>query len=209
MSVRRNLFGATTAVFAVAVLTGCGASVAEPTGEELFERAESVYLEFKETTNGVLAAVHDGPWEVGTYGMSPSGVGCGDGWKFDLTRTVRIDPAEIAAKREAVSQHLVAEGFEVEGMDLSSGTVSSGDVIVRKQGVFSLLTVTLISNGNVVVTATSPCQPGDKFELNRLMYGDDIIADWPVPAQESPSDPLFFGIVDGEPRLPASSTPTD
>ncbi|WP_147374408.1 hypothetical protein [Microbacterium sp. AG238] len=68
-----------------------------------------------------------------------------------------IDPAEIPDKREAVSQHLVEAGFEVEGMDLASGTVSSGDVIVRKQGVYSLLTVTLIDNGNVVLTATSPC----------------------------------------------------
>lgn len=75
MSMRRSLFGATAAAFAVTVLTGCGATVAEPTGEELFERAESLYLDFRETTNGVLAAVHDGPWEVGTYGMLPSGVG--------------------------------------------------------------------------------------------------------------------------------------
>jgi hypothetical protein len=209
VSMRRSLFGATAAAFAVTVLTGCGATVAEPTGEELFERAESLYLDFRETTNGVLAAVHDGPWEVGTYGMLPSGVGCGDGWKFDLTRTVSLDPAEIPDKREAVSQHLVEAGFEVEGMDLASGTVSSGDVIVRKQGVYSLLTVTLIDNGNVVLTATSPCQPGDIEELDRMMYGDDPIPDWPVPEQEAPSDPIFFGIADGKPRLPSSAPPAD
>jgi len=68
VSMRRSLFGATAAAFAVTVLTGCGATVAEPTGEELFERAESLYLDFQETTNGVLAAVHDGPWEVGRTG---------------------------------------------------------------------------------------------------------------------------------------------
>ncbi len=97
------------------VLTGCGATVAQPTG--------------------------DGPWEVRTYGMTPSGVGCGDGWKFDLTRTTTIDPAGVSGKREAVAQHLVSEGFEVDGMDLESGEVASTDVIVREQGVYSLLTV--------------------------------------------------------------------
>lgn len=67
--------------------------------------------------------------------MTPSGVGCGDGWKFDLTRTTTIDPAGVAGTREAVAQHLVSEGFEVDGMDLDSGEVASTDVIVREQGV--------------------------------------------------------------------------
>lgn len=173
--------------------------MAEPTGDELYQQAESLYLDFRETTNGVLAVVHDGPWDVRTHGMTPSGVGCGDGWKFDLTRSTTIDPGDVAAKREAVAQHLVSAGFEVDDLDLASGQVASGDVIVREQGVYSLLTVTLVDNGNVVVTATSPCRPGDKVELSRMLFGDGPLPEGYLPQQESPSDPLFFGITPGEP----------
>ncbi|RKE60001.1 hypothetical protein DEU36_2432 [Microbacterium sp. AG238] len=42
-----------------------------------------------------------------------------------------------------------------------------------------------------------------------MIYGDDPIPDWPAPEQEAPSDPIFFGIADGEPRLPSSPPPAD
>lgn len=188
---------------ATIVLTGCGGTVAEPTGDELYERAESLYMDFRTKTNAVLAAVHDGPWDIadGGYGMSPSGVGCGDGWKFDLTRSTTIDPAVIDDKRAAAAAALVSEGFEVENMDLGSGEVTSSDVIVREQDVYSLLTVTFVNNGNVLVTATTPCNPGDKFELGERLFGTETLRNGYLPQQESPSDPLFFGITPGDPQF--------
>lgn len=181
------------------------------TDEQLYERAESLYMEYRGQTNDVLALIQEGPWEVGDggYGMSPIGVGCGDGWKFDFTRSTTVDPAEQPRLRQAVAEHLVARGYEVAGIDLSSESVSSGDVIVRKQGVYSLLTVTFISNGNVLVQATTPCQPGDQQVLREQIFGEDPLEWGYLPLQEAPSDPLFFGITPGDPQfLPSpSATP--
>ncbi|OYC97923.1 hypothetical protein [Microbacterium sp. Yaish 1] len=181
-----------------AALTGCASSDPPPSGVALYWQAESLYFDFRETTNGVLAVIDEGPWEVRTYGMTPSGAGCDDGWKFDLTRTTTIDPTDVEGKREAVAQHLVSEGFDVDGMDLAPGEVASTDVIVREQGVYTLLTVTLVDNGNVVVTATSPCKPGDKFELSRMLFGTGPLPEGYLPDRESPADPVFFGTDLGE-----------
>ncbi len=52
---RKKLFGATMVAAAAIVLTGCGATVAQPTGDELYQEAESLYFDFRETTNGVTA----------------------------------------------------------------------------------------------------------------------------------------------------------
>lgn len=198
-------------VLAVSILTGCGGGpVAEPTDEELYDRAEEVYFEYREIVNGVLATIHDGPWEVSgssAYGMVPSSAGCGDGWNFSLTRTTTIDPVEQDRIRQDVADHLTDAGYEVEGMDLGSGEVTSSDVIVREQGIFSLLTVTFVNNGNVVVLADTACQPGDDIELGDMLFGDARLAQGYLPRQESPSDPLFFGITPGDPQFLPSPSP--
>jgi len=193
---------ATAAGIAALLLTGCGGTVAEPTEDDVYAQAESLYFEYRETTNEVLSIVDDGPWRVDTYGMTPSGAGCGDGWKFDLARSTSIDPTAIADTRAAVAEHLIGAGFDVEGMDLESDAASSGDVIVREQGVYSLLTVTFVDNGNVVVTATTPCHAGDRFALSDRLFGEDALpGQGYLPAEESPSAPLFFGITPGEPKF--------
>ncbi|MGA7147727.1 MAG: alpha/beta hydrolase [Microbacterium sp.] len=116
--------------------------MAAPSDDELYAQAEQVYFDYREAVNGVLEVIHDGPWEVGdgAYGMVPSGAGCGDRWNFKLTRTTTIDRAEQDRIRQDVADHLTDAGYEVEGMDLGSEAVTSSDVIVRKQGIFSLLT---------------------------------------------------------------------
>lgn len=192
-------------------LTACGGGPmkTEPAGDALYASAESLYMTYRETTNRVLARVDDGPWQVGEggYGMTPSGVGCGDGWKFDLTRSTTVETADVPALRQAVAEQLVDEGFDVEGMDLSSETVASGDVIVREQGVYSLLTVTFVDNGNVLVKASTICQPGDRRELRDRIFGTEPLEYGYLPLEEAPTDPLFFGITPGEPRFSPSEEP--
>lgn len=180
------------------------------TDEQLYERAESLYMEYRTQTNEVLALIDEGAWVVndGGYGMSPSGVGCGDGWKFDLTRSTIVDPAAQPRMRQAVVEHLAARGYEVAGMDLASQTVASGDVIVREQGVYSLLTVTFVSNGSVLVKATTPCQSGDQQVLRQRIFGDEMLEFGYLPQEESPADPLSFGITPGDPRFLPSPAPT-
>lgn len=208
---------AAMAVLALA-LTGCaneGDAMATPTGDELVAQAKQHYLDYRGVTNELQALIFDGPWEVpdGSYGMVPSSSGCpADSYKFELTRSTHVDPDTQEALSGAVRAHLTDAGYEVEGQDLGSGEVQSTDVIVRKQRDFSLLMVTFVSNGNVLVTATTTCWPGDEHELADLLFGDAVLSEGYLPREESPSDPLFFGVTPGEPafgQTPApSSTPT-
>ncbi|WP_127819440.1 hypothetical protein [Microbacterium sp. CPCC 204701] len=185
--------------------------MAEPTGDELYAQAEEVYFEYRGFVNDLLAVIDDGPWKVrdsGAYGMVPSGGGCGDGWNFSLSRATAVDPAEQDRMRRDVADFLTDAGYEVEGMDLGSREVVSSDVIVREQGLFSLLTVTFVNNGNVLVVADTACHPGDPVELGDMLFGDAQLAKGYLPREESPSDPLFFGITPGDPQFQPSPSPS-
>ena len=205
IGVTRAAVTAGVSLVVAGMLTGCGggAGLAEPTGDDVYERAEDLYTDYRETTNRVLARIDEGTWQVGDggYGMTPSGSGCGDGWKFDLTRSTTVDPADQPVLRQAVADQLLADGFDVEGLGLSSDTVASADLIVREQGVFSLLTVTFVDNGGVLVKATTPCQPGDRADLREWLFGSEPLEYGYLPSEESPSDPLFFGITPGDPQF--------
>jgi hypothetical protein len=197
-------------MLAVSIVTGCGGGpVAEPSGDELYAQAEEVYFGYREVVNGVLSTIHEGPWSVGEggYGMEPSSAGCDGGWNFGLTRSTTVDPAEQDRMRQDVVAYLTDAGYEVEGLDLGSGESASGDVIVREQGVFSLLTVTFVANGNVLVVADTACHPGDHFELGDMLFGGVQLAQGYLPREESPSDPLFFGITPGDPQFMPSPAP--
>ncbi len=185
--------------------------MADPTGDELYAQSEEVYFEYREFVNGLLAVIHDGPWEVrdsGAYGMVPSGGGCGDGWNFSLSRATAVDPAELDRLREDAADYLTDGGYQVEGMDAGSSEVVSRDVIVREQGLFSFLTVTFVNNGNVLVVADTACHPGDHFELGDMLFGDAQLAKGYLPREESPSDPLFFGITPDDPQFLPSPSPS-
>lgn len=193
-------------------LTGCvnGGEGMTPTGDELVAQAKQHYLDYRSITNDVQALIHDGPWEaeVGSYGMQPSAAGCDDDtYKFDLTRTTQVDPDEQNALRDEVRDYLVDAGFEVEGQELGSGESQSSDVIVRRQGDFSLLMVTFIANGSVLVTATTKCWPGERNELSKLIFGGVTLSEGYLPREESPRDPLFFGVTPGEPAFGPTPTP--
>ena len=175
--------------------------MATPTGDELVAQAKQHYLDYRTVTNDVQALIFDGAWEadIGSYGMQPSPEGCGDGtYRFDFTRTTKVAEEEQDAARDRVLSYLKAS-YEIEGQDLGSGDSQSTDLIVNKQGDFSQLMVTFIANGSVLVTAITKCWPGDADELSDLIFGDVNLAEGYLPAEESPSDPLFFGITPGEP----------
>ncbi|MFK3676815.1 hypothetical protein ACI2IP_03755 [Microbacterium sp. NPDC090218] len=204
---------AAMAVLALA-LTGCtneGDGMATPTGDDLVAQAKEHYLDYRGVTNDVQALIFDGPWEApgGSFGMEPSGAGCPEGsYKFSLARSTEVDPGEHAERSSAVQKYLTDAGYELDGMDLGSGEVKSTDVIVREQGDFSLLTVTFITNGSVLVTATTKCWPGDRIELSGLIFGGANLSEGYLPREESPSDPLFFGVTPGEPAFGPTPSPT-
>lgn len=209
---KRWRLSAALAMLALA-LTGCakeGDGMAIPTGEELVAQAEQHYRDYRSVTNEVQARIFDGPWQVETasFGMQPSAAGCSDeSYKFDLARTTRVDPEAHDAAREDVATYLADAGYDVESKDLGSGEAKSTDVIVREQGDFSLLMVTFIANGNVLVTATTKCWPGDRHELSDLMFGGVTLSEGYLPREESPSDPLFFGVTPGEPAFGPTPAP--
>lgn len=196
------------------VLTGCangGNSMEPPTGDELFAEAEQHYFDYRAVTNDIQALIFEGPWEVppGSYGMEPGSSGCPDGsYKFDLFRSTDVDLGELERLRGDVREFLVDAGYEVEGMELGEGESHSIDWIVREQGDFSLLMVTFIANGAVSVSAKTTCWPGDEYELGDLLFGGVYLSEGYFPREESPSDPLFFGITPGEPAFRGTPSPT-
>ncbi|MFJ4253628.1 hypothetical protein [Microbacterium sp. NPDC090003] len=208
---KRWRMSAVVAVLALA-LTGCvnGGDGMTPTGDELVAQAKQHYFDYRSITNDVQALIYDGPWEaeIGSFGMQPSAAGCGDnGYKFDLTRTTQVDPDAQDAMRDEVRRYLTDAGFEVEGQELGSGEVQSSDVIVRRQGDFSLLMVTFIANGSVLVKANTKCWPGDRNEISQEIFGGVTLSEGYLPRKESPSDPLFFGVTPGEPSFAPTPSP--
>jgi len=182
-----------------------------PTGDELVAQAKQHYLDYRGVTNEVQALIDEGPWQadVGTFGMQPSGAGCPDGsYNFSLTRATHVDPAEHSAMADAVRTYLEDAGYELEGMNLGSAESGSADIIVRKQGDFSVLMVTFIHNGNILVSADTKCWPGDRAELSKAIFGGVYLSEGYLPAEEAPSDPLFFGVTPGEPGFRPTSSPT-
>lgn len=195
------------------LLTGCvdgKDGMDTVTGEELVDQAEQHYRDYRTVTNDVQRLIFDGPWQtdIGSYGMQPVDLGCDAGqYAFDLVRTTRVDPAAQASMRESVVAYLEDAGFDLEEQELGDGDSQSTDVIVRKQGDFSQLMVTFIANGSVLVSATTACWPGDADELGDLLFGDAVLAEGYLPREESPDDPLFFGVTPGEPSFRPGATP--
>ncbi|WP_157432207.1 hypothetical protein [Agromyces italicus] len=182
-----------------------------PTGDELVTQAKQHYFDYRAVTNDIQALIDEGPWEarIGSFGMQPSSAGCPDGsYNFSLTRSTHVDPAEHDELADAVRTYLEDAGYEYEGVNLGSAESGSSDVIVRKQGDFSLLMVTFIHNGNVLVSAETKCWPGDDNELSDAIFGDAILSEGYLPREEAPSDPLFFGVTPGQPEFGPTPTPT-
>lgn len=181
----------------------------EPTGNELYAQAEALYFDYRDVVNGVLSAVSDEPWKVeGLYGMEPSEAGCRGGWNFTLGRMTTVDPASHDELRQSVADYLTGAGFEVQDEVVGAGDPVSEDVVVTEQGDFSSLRATFVSNGNVLVTASTRCMPGDVGELDTLLFDGVTVAEGYLPTSESPSDPLFFGVTPGEPGFLPTPTAT-
>jgi hypothetical protein len=191
-------------------LAGCAPAEPAPTGDQLVDQARQHYVEYRTITNDIQALIFTGPWEsdIGGYGMQPTDLGCRDDeYSFDFTRVTRVPSDDHAALNDGVLAYLEEAGYEVEGQQLGSGTSQSLDLIVRDQAPFRQLMITTIGNGSVLVTAETVCWPGDPDELSELIFGSVNLSQGYLPAEESPTDPLFFGITPGEPAFSNKSTP--
>lgn len=192
---------------AVVLLAGCGDGgepVEVPKGQELFDQAEQRYMDYRTVVNGVQAAIFDGPWESdGDYGMVPTDLQCeADEYRFDLARSVALDPSDYEAAQQRARDALVEAGFSFEGQGLGSGEQASLDLVVKDQLGFSEIRVAFFkATHGVIVWATTDCAPGDSYELSDLLFHDELDLSGYLPDMESPSDPLFFGITPGDPQF--------
>lgn len=199
--------GLCLAAAVVVLATGCGDGgepVEVPTGQALFDQAEQKYMDYRSVVNEVQVAIFDGPWEVGgDYGMLPTDLQCEEGeYKFHLTRTVELDPADYEAAQERARVALADEGFSFDGQGLGSGEQSSVDLVAKDQLGFSEMRVAFFqATTSVTVWARTDCAPGDRHELSNLLFSDESNLDGYLPKMESPSDPLFFGITPGDPQF--------
>lgn len=175
-----------------------------PTGQVLFDQAQQKYMDYRSVINEVQAAIFEGPWEVGgDYGMIPTDLQCEEGeYKFDLTRTVELDPADYGPAQERARDALVDTGFSFDGQNLGSGEQASLDLVAKDQLGFSEVRVAFFqATTSVIVWATTDCAIGDSHELSNLLFHDELDLDGYLPKTESPSDPLFFGITPGDPQF--------
>jgi hypothetical protein len=194
------------------MLTGCGANPV-PTGDQLYAEAKTTYFDYREGVNELQLALHDGPWEigqVGSYGMQPLECDNGDGYYFSLHRNVRLDGSQREDYADTAERFLKEQGFSP-----TRGTLGADDhdgqliqVAVRNEEEFALLLVEFRKNGNIGISADTPCHPGDSYELSALLFGGMYLSEGYLPVDaESPRDPLFFGITPGDPQF-VRETPT-
>lgn len=193
------------------VMTGCQQETA-PTGDALYADAEKTYFEYRGLVNEALSVISTGPWSIdhtGDYGMLPGRCDHNAGYQFDMARSLQIDIADRERYADAVMKHL-----EAAGMSPSRGALGSGDreliqVSVDDEGGFEKILFTFGYDSRVLLDASTTCRPGDAFALADLIFGDEHFLGDYLPAEESPTDPLFFGITPGEPKLRTpTSTPT-
>lgn len=188
------------------LLTGCGA-VPVPTGDQLYAEAKTTYFDYREGVSELQLALHDGPWEigqVGSYGMQPLECDNGDGYYFSLHRNVRLDGSQREDYADTAERFLKEQGFSP-----TRGTLGADDhegqliqVAVRDEGEFALLLVEFRKNGNIGISADTPCRPGDSSELSDMLFGDiNFLGDYLPTDVEAPTDPLFFGITPGDPQF--------
>ncbi|MFE6735883.1 hypothetical protein [Microbacterium sp. NPDC057650] len=203
----RALAVAASIGMSVALLAGCAPKeehVPTPTGDALYSQAEQHYRDYRQVTNGIQKQIYDGPWEVGDggYGMVPEDGGCEAGsYAFELSRATDIAPDDIPAMRDKLRTYLTEQGYDIGEWGLGSGESESLDLIIEKQGDFSDLRIISHASGAVRVRATSACWPGNIDDLDARLFGDVYLSDGYLPDEESPSDPLFWGITPGDPQF--------
>lgn len=204
----RVIAGALCAGVMVA-LTGCGGSVVS--GDELFERARSVYLDYRSAVAEVQVEIFDGEWVIDDYGDSPDACGA-DGYAFSFGRSTpegwKIDgtPSEAADR--------LAEWLDENGWsEITKRTYSDGiaDVVVeaeRPDAHVGHLTVD-ISPGELYDSTTiyvdSTCEPGDSQELAELLRpgvltGTSAESNGDRTAERPGDEPSFGRNDDGTPR---------
>lgn len=186
-------------------MTGCDSAAPAPTGDALYADAKRTYMDYREFVNGVQSVLSTGPWEIGqlgVYGMQPDQCGNGAGYRFDLNRSLNLDPSTRESNADAVEDHLKDAGLSPSRRVLGVGDESLIQVAVRDQGGFSQLLIEFDGQGRVRVAADTSCRPGDAHELSDMLFGDEVFLGDYLPTDiESPTDPLFFGITPGDPQF--------
>lgn len=191
-------------------LTGCGGPAVS--GDELFEQARSVYMDYRSAVAEVQLVIFDGEWVIDDYGDSPDACGA-DGYQFSFGRSTpegwKLDgtPSEAA---DRLAKWLDENGWS----GITKRTYSDGiaDVVVeaeRPDAHVGHLTVD-ISPGKLYDSTTiyldSTCEPGDWDDLIESMMPGISTGEAP-PIQddrttERPGDALSFGYTaEGIPRF--------
>lgn len=212
--VRRWVAGVVAVGIGVGTLTGCTPSEPAPTGDALYAEAEAHYLSYREFVNGLQSEYSTGPWKIGqlgSYGMQPLACDGERGYQYHLHRSLRLDPAGRDSYADTAMEYLTAQGMSpgrgLIGADDHEGQVLQ--VIVRDEGDFSVLLIEFLKNGNIGITVDTTCWPGDRDELRNLLFGGFSLSDGYLPMDfEAPTDPLFFGVTEGDPQF-LDPTPTE
>lgn len=206
MSNQRQLLAASILLL-TAVVGGCS-SVAS--GDELFDQARSVYLDYRSAVAEVQVEIFDGEWVIDEYGDSPDACGA-DGYAFSFGRSTpegwKIDgtPSEAA---DRLAMWLDENGWS----EITKRTYDDGiaDVVVeaeRPDAHVGHLTVD-ISPGELYDSTTiylgSTCEPGDWKTINDFRRPGDPS---PTEIEEDPTaehpmaEPSFGRTEDGKRRF--------
>lgn len=201
---RRGLLAA-MAVGMVAMMTGCGSADAELTGDALYRDGEKRYVAYSTVMHDVIMAVHDGEWNVDTWGAAPISCdldGGQRGYTFSWVRELKSDDIDVDAVVQSARSAFADAGVDVsvaeygEGDGAEINVIGAGDPLGR--GVVTIRP----GRGVIRATATPGCFPGDAGDLSDMVF-DGLVYDtaWQrFPAFEGPDwQPRFYFPEDGSP----------
>jgi hypothetical protein len=204
MMTRRFAVAIATVLGVTMTLTGCA-----PTGEDLFTQAQTVNATAKQAVAELQLYLHDGIWDVGTYGEIPDSCGA-DGYLFKFSRSTvgnydapwRLPQGTVDAQAEDITAWLEEHGWS--GIVFRSYTGGVTDVTITTRKPDARIDDLLITIGSgpasdgINLRTTTTCEPGNIDELTSLMFPDGL-SEYTSPLSEHPSAEPFFGMAPDSP----------
>lgn len=178
-----------------------------PTGFSLYEHARETNLTMKQEVADLQLHIFDGEWTVGEYGDVPNSCGS-NGYNFYVQRGTPLDSdwRMSAPSAQDMADELMgwleSRGWTSVTRQAYSTGVSTVTVEAEKRSSYVEDLLVMISSGveNDIVTirATSTCEDGDRWELRKLMFPDNLF-DYEVVEREHPSVDPKFGMATSRP----------